>query len=60
MEKEQWVFFFLMCASVAAAFLAYTIAYRKERQMNWKHPRILVEMFLSVLFLLIAGLINMQ
>jgi len=54
MEQEQWVFFFLMCASVAAAFLAYSISYRKEKKLHWRHPRVIIEFGLMLAFLIAA------
>jgi len=60
MEHEQWVFFFLMLASIAAAFLAYSLSYRKEKQISWKHPRILVEASILLVCIVIAVILKMK
>jgi hypothetical protein len=49
-----FVLFFWFAALIAAAFLIYSITNRHKLHLNWHHPRILVEGFLFILFLLMG------
>ena len=54
MEKEQWVLLFFTCSSLAAAFLAYAISYRKEKSMQLSHYKIWLPGLLCICFFALA------
>jgi hypothetical protein len=49
-----FVLFFWFAALIAAVFLIYSITNRRRLNLNWHHPRILVEGLLFILFLLMG------